>query len=113
MVLKKAAPGPPFLLYEPHHRPSYADGMVEPVPGFMVGGPNTGYSADCGSNPYPAGASAKSRAYLDDWCSYSTNQGTTNWIAPLVYVSLPEQLGRSYSEASVPYPNRQVQIIPL
>ncbi len=24
----------------PHHRPSGADGVVDPVPGFIIGGPN-------------------------------------------------------------------------
>lgn len=72
---------------DPHHRPSYADGVAEPVPGFVVGGPNTDYPADCGANNYPAGSEAKAKAYLDDWCSYSTNEVTINWNAPLVFVT--------------------------
>ncbi|WP_341939173.1 glycoside hydrolase family 9 protein [Marinimicrobium sp. C2-29] len=74
---------------DPHHRASYADEVEAPVPGFVVGGPNTDYPADCENqgNDYPAGDDAIAKAYLDDWCSYSTNEVTINWNAPLVYVS--------------------------
>ncbi len=69
-----------------HHRPSEADGIVDPVPGFLAGGPHSGQqdSDDC-PVPYPSDLPAKS--YLDHWCSYSTNEITINWNAPLVYVS--------------------------
>ncbi|UTF60263.1 glycoside hydrolase family 9 protein [Gilvimarinus sp. DA14] len=70
-----------------HHRQSEADGIVDPVPGFLAGGPNTDAQNDCGADQYPAGNEAKARAYLDHWCSYSTNEVTINWNAPLVYVS--------------------------
>lgn len=64
-----------------HHRPSVADGIAEPVPGFVAGGPHSGQQDDCS---YPSNLPAKS--YVDDWCSYSTNEVTINWNAPLVYV---------------------------
>ena len=64
-----------------HHRPSYADDVVLPVPGFVAGGPQPGQQDNCN---YPSDLAAKS--YLDDWCSYSTNEVTINWNAPLVYV---------------------------
>ncbi|MDO6748632.1 glycoside hydrolase family 9 protein [Gilvimarinus sp. 1_MG-2023] len=70
-----------------HHRQSEADSVVEPVPGFVAGGPNTAAHNDCGADQYPAGEEAIARAYLDHWCSYSTNEVTINWNAPLVYVS--------------------------
>ncbi|WP_020209149.1 glycoside hydrolase family 9 protein [Gilvimarinus chinensis] len=70
-----------------HHRQSEADGIVDPVPGFLVGGPTTNAQDDCGAENYPVGDEAKARAYLDHWCSYSTNEVTINWNAPLVYVS--------------------------
>lgn len=57
------------------------------MPGFLVGGPNTDAPNDCGAERYPAGSEAIARAYLDDWCSYSTNEVTINWNAPLVYVT--------------------------
>jgi endoglucanase len=66
----------------PHHRPSAADGLPHPVPGFLVGGPQGGQQDGC---TYPSNLPALS--YLDDWCSYSTNEVAINWNAPLVYVS--------------------------
>lgn len=64
-----------------HHRPSYADGIKAPVPGWLAGGAHNGKQDGC---EYPSDAPAKS--YLDDWCSYSTNEIAINWNAPLVYV---------------------------
>lgn len=64
-----------------HHRPSEADGIVEPVPGFIAGGAQNGQQDGCA---YPSDLPAKS--YLDDVCSYSTNEIAINWNAPLVYV---------------------------
>lgn len=63
-----------------HHRQSHADDVTTPVPGFVAGGPQPGQQDNCS---YPSELSAKS--YLDDWCSYSTNEVTINWNAPLVY----------------------------
>ena len=70
----------------PHHRPSAADGVTAPVPGFIVGGPHSGQQ-DLSSCPrgYPSTLSA--RSYLDDYCSYATNEVAINWNAPLVYLS--------------------------
>ena len=70
----------------PHHRPSEADGIAEPIPGFIAGGPQPGQQdkSSC-TVPYPSNLAAKS--YLDDWCSYASNEIAINWNAPLVYVS--------------------------
>lgn len=64
----------------PHHRPSAADTISFPVPGFLVGGPHSGQQDKC---DYPSSLPAQS--YLDAWCSYSTNEVTINWNAPLIY----------------------------
>ena len=64
-----------------HHRPSHADNVTEPIPGFVAGGAHPGQQDKCS---YASDLPAKS--YLDDWCSYSTNEVTINWNAPLVYV---------------------------
>ena len=76
---------------DPHHRPSGADGVDDPVPGFIVGGPhaNQGDAKDC-PRPYPSKAPAKS--WLDHFCSYTTNEVAINWNAPLVYVSAALQV---------------------
>ncbi len=67
-----------------HHRPSGADGIVDPIPGFLVGGPNLAVLKDCGPDversPYPA------KSFVDLECSYSTNEIAINWNAPLVYL---------------------------
>jgi endoglucanase len=70
----------------PHHRPSEADGIVAPVPGWLVGGPQPAQQdkKDC-PVPYPSALPAKS--YLDHACSYASNEVAINWNAPLVYVS--------------------------
>lgn len=67
---------------DPHHRQSSADSVAAPVPGFLVGGPNPGQQDNCpnyiGSQP--------ALSYVDDWCSYASNEVTINWNAPLVYL---------------------------
>ncbi len=70
----------------PHHRPSEADGIAEPIPGFIAGGPQPGQQdkSDCGV-AYPSNIPAKS--YLDNYCSYASNEIAINWNAPLVYVA--------------------------
>ncbi|MCL1552264.1 glycoside hydrolase family 9 protein [Xanthomonas nasturtii] len=69
-----------------HHRPSEADGIDAPVPGWLAGGPQPGQqdAKDC-KVPYPSKLPALS--YLDNTCSYATNEVAINWNAPLVYVS--------------------------
>jgi endoglucanase len=67
----------------PHHRQSAADGIAAPVPGFVIGGPHSGQQDGCAG--YPSDLPA--RSYLDDWCSYSTNEVAINWNAPLAYVA--------------------------
>lgn len=65
----------------PHHRISHYDKVAAPVPGMLAGGPQPGWQDEC---KYPSRLPAKS--YLDDWCSFSTNEVAINWNAPLVYV---------------------------
>ena len=74
----------------PHHRPSQADGVNEPVPGMLVGGPQPG-GEDVGSQEWEcrdyrvSGAPAKS--YLDDECSYASNEVAINWNSPAAYLA--------------------------
>jgi endoglucanase len=69
----------------PHHRPSEADGIADPVPGWLVGGPNPGQQDLKNCKAYPSSLPALS--YLDHVCSYASNEVAINWNAPLVYVS--------------------------
>ncbi|QQS50503.1 MAG: glycoside hydrolase family 9 protein [Bacteroidota bacterium] len=66
-----------------HHRPSGADGIEKPVPGFLVGGPNTIVLNDCGDSVSRSKWPACS--YTDSECSYSTNEVAINWNAPMVF----------------------------
>ena len=70
----------------PHHRPSEADGVDAPVPGFLVGGPNAGQPDQKGC-PVRYASSRPALSYLDHFCSYASNEVAINWNAPLVYVS--------------------------
>lgn len=69
----------------PHHRPSGADGVAEPVPGLLAGGPNKNLDdpvlqAHFDENTPPA------LCYIDDEGSYGSNEIAINWNAPLVLV---------------------------
>lgn len=67
-----------------HHRSSGADGIPEPLPGFLSGGPNVDTFADCGENAGRSKFPAKS--FIDSECSYSTNEIAINWNAPLFFL---------------------------
>ena len=69
-----------------HHRQSASDDIEAPIPGFLVGGPNPrNIHQDCGRELYADHLPAK--CYVDETCSYSTNEVAINWNAPLVYVT--------------------------
>ncbi|MFD0861552.1 glycoside hydrolase family 9 protein [Sungkyunkwania multivorans] len=68
-------------MLNPHHRISEADAVAAPVPGMVAGGPHSGQQDGC--TGYASNAPA--RSYVDTWCSYSTNEVTINWNAPLLY----------------------------
>ena len=77
----------------PHHRQSEADGIIEPIPGFLSGGPNPGQQDRC--EGYPSKIADES--FLDVSCSYSTNEIAINWNAPMVYLtSAIEALQKSF-----------------
>jgi endoglucanase len=52
----------------PHHRPSVTDGIADPWPGHLIGGPD---STETG--------------WLDEMVSYRTNEVAINWDAALIY----------------------------
>ena len=66
----------------PHHRQSEADGITEPVPGLLVGGPNIGMQDSCIYT-----FKEIETAYVDDVCSYASNEIAINWQAPIVYLA--------------------------
>ena len=65
-----------------HDRRMASDQLIHPVPGYLCGGSNPNQISDCGRNNYPSLSPA--RCYLDEECSYSTNEIAINWNAPLV-----------------------------
>ena len=67
---------------DPHHRPSGAEPDKAPVPGFVVGGPNPGQQDGC---DYTSSIPAES--YVDDYCSYASNEVAINWNAPFAYLA--------------------------
>jgi endoglucanase len=83
----------------PHHRPSVADGITEPVPGLLAGGPNPGMQDKCHYD-----FTEPETAYMDIDCSYASNEIAINWNAPLVYLANAIealQYELKYSEAGV------------
>ncbi|MBQ3715287.1 MAG: glycoside hydrolase family 9 protein [Fibrobacter sp.] len=74
----------------PHHRPSQADGISEPVPGMLVGGPQPG-GEDIGSQEWQCRDyrvnNAPAKSYLDDECSYASNEVAINWNSPAAYLA--------------------------
>lgn len=66
----------------PHHRPSTADGVTDPVPGLLAGGPNPGMQDKCKYE-----FTEPETAYADADCSYASNEIAINWNAPIVYLA--------------------------
>lgn len=65
----------------PHHRQSVVDGIADPVPGLMVGGPNPGMQ-----DGIKVPSTVPDEAYIDDARAYAANEIAINWNAPLVYL---------------------------
>ncbi len=71
-----------------HHRQSESDGVTEPAPGWVAGGANpNNRSDDCGVSQYGPNSNLPALGYGDLYCSYSTNEITTYWNSPFIYLS--------------------------
>ncbi|MCM3629051.1 glycoside hydrolase family 9 protein [Paenibacillus glycanilyticus] len=68
----------------PHHRPSEGDGVDEPVPGLVSGGPNLGIQDEYAREHLTGRAPAAS--FADVMESYATNEVTIYWNSPAVFV---------------------------
>lgn len=66
----------------PHHRPSIADGIVDPVPGLLAGGPNPGMQ-----DHVKVPSTVPDEAYIDNDQAYAVNEIAINWNAPLAYLA--------------------------
>lgn len=89
-IFGKNATGYSFLtgfgskqVMNPHHRPSGADSIKAPVPGFILGGPND-HRQDRQEVEYTSEFPAK--AFEDVEASYASNEVCLNWNAPAVFV---------------------------
>jgi len=89
-ILGRNATGYSFLtgfgikpVMHPHHRLSIADGITEPVPGLLSGGPNPAQQDKC--TTYTSKFADES--FTDDDCSYASNEIAINWNAPMVYLA--------------------------
>lgn len=67
-----------------HHRQSIADGIAEPIPGLLSGGPNSAQQ-DKQAASYPPNAPPM-QSWVDQAASYASNEVALNWNAPLSYV---------------------------
>jgi endoglucanase len=70
----------------PHHRPSGSDGVVDPIPGLLVGGPDQ-YLNDPVLQSHFTSSTPPALCYIDDEGSYASNEIAINWNAPLTVVS--------------------------
>ena len=69
----------------PHHRPSVADGIREPVPGLLSGGPNAMAPRQDKCPGYAS--TSPDEVFIDHDCSYASNEIAINWNAPFVYLA--------------------------
>jgi endoglucanase len=79
---------------DPHYRPGAADGVDEPVPGFVAGGPNANLQDDIARNRLAGKPPAL--CFADHKDSYSTNEVTIYWNSPAVFVFshwVPQEAG--------------------
>ncbi|RDV16162.1 cellulase [Pontibacter diazotrophicus] len=70
---------------KPHHRPSVADDIEEPVPGLLSGGPNARADKQDQCTTYQS--TFADEMFTDDDCSYASNEIAINWNAPFVYLA--------------------------
>ena len=69
----------------PHHRPSCADEIDEPIKGFIVGGPDMLRSDDNARWLIKKGT-PPAKCYIDTEYSYSTNEVAIYWNSPAIFV---------------------------
>jgi len=70
----------------PHNRPTACDGIDDPMPGWVSGGP---FKAPCDAaamERIPAGT-APMKCYVDHVDSYSTNEITIYWNSPAIFMT--------------------------
>jgi endoglucanase len=66
-----------------HHRISGSDGIIDPIPGLLVGGPHKDWRGSCKEN---IEFDSPAKSYFDAICSFPTNEIAINWNAPLFFI---------------------------
>jgi endoglucanase len=69
-------------IMHPHHRQSVADGVTDPVPGLLSGGPNPRQQ-----DKVPLSTKIPNRALSDNDEAYASNEIAINWNAPFAYLA--------------------------
>lgn len=78
-----------------HHRISEGDGIVDPVPGWMAGGPsNVNYD---GCTNYP---NTPAISYFDQLLCYTKNEVDINWNSTAVYATAATEYYRLFNGSS-------------
>jgi endoglucanase len=92
---------------QPHHRPSASDGIPDPVPGLLCGGPNHNVNDDPVLKALSTSSTPPALCYVDSTPSYASNEIAINWNAPLVFVSgyFAGEQGTSDVKSQVPNHN--------
>lgn len=73
-------------ILHPHHRPSIADDIEEPVPGLVSGGPDVGRSDEAAAALIPSDV-PPAKAFIDNELSYATNEIAIYWNSPVIFLS--------------------------
>jgi endoglucanase len=91
---------------QPHHRPSASDGVAEPVPGLLAGGPDQNRDDPVLLSLFTS-STPPALCYVDSMPSYASNEIAINWNAPLVFV-----LGVLHSSSVTSVPESHGAILP-
>lgn len=70
----------------PHHRPSGSDGIGDPVPGMLSGGPNKGLN-DPTAKEMIKPETPPAKCFVDEEGSWSTNEITIYWNSPAIFLA--------------------------
>lgn len=74
-----------FSINYPHHRPAFADGIEECIPGFVSGGPNSRREDSFAAAAIPENTPPM-KCFIDNTDCYSLNEITVYWNSPAVFV---------------------------
>lgn len=74
-----------FCVNYPHHRPAYADGVEECIPGLVSGGPNSRLEDSYAAALFPEGTPPM-KCFSDNTECYSLNEIAIYWNSPAVFL---------------------------